>query len=199
MKKTIIVFLLSLLFFDNVLAQDNIKIKIKSYSKIILPFQSAIKLKVKFINLSDTLTTVLSNIDILQLKMDTLKDNQSEFPELSIVFIDKNGVVFKHPLCVHLNVLKRRKHNLRNNSNSSIECNTLTLKPKQSVVRKYAFDLINENTFYGWYRFNIVLTSGSNVNLDIAKESELNSMLFEGYTESEFKNFFNFNIQFGYH
>ena len=72
-------------------SQDSISIRIKRCSRIILPFQNLINVKIKYSNTSDSINYLLYGVDIIETKKDTSKNYKDQRQGLSCAFTNRKG------------------------------------------------------------------------------------------------------------
>ena len=187
------------LFSNILLAQDSIKINIVSSSKIILPFQRRIHLKVRFSNMSDSLSYVLNNIHDLIITSDSIKDNKFNRSRVYIYYLDKNGELI-HVEFINCKKNAKRIPMYKNKNDSIIKQIPIVLKPKKSKTIKYKARFLNEcDMALNWYKYRIMLKSclyDFYMNKDEYKdyEQKYNAKLYVGYSETEYRKFLYFNF-----
>jgi len=206
-----IVSLLCCLLGHSLQANDTVFVNIRHCSKIILPFQRKISIKVELINTSDSLTYLLYNINYLGVTIypDSLQDYKKQTYGLDISIKNEDGEFadpffresFPRPKKILHHKFRKFKKSITPiyNVYDFSRIIPFVLKPKQTVVNKYRVNIKNVKIKVGWNNVRVLYKSGY-YRFDLIKEKfkedeqKYNAKVFFGITGSEYKRFYFWNF-----
>jgi len=185
-------------------SQDSISIRIKRCSRIILPFQNLINVKIKYSNTSDSINYLLYGVDIIETKKDTSQNYKDQRQGLSCAFTNRKGEFiygFRQWISYYrlskLESVSKKNRKFSKKQYKNREKDPLVLMPKQSIYRKYKINLKSEGIELGMNKLQILLIcinqKKTKSQLE-ADEKQFNAITYSGICKTQINKFLFLNF-----
>jgi len=146
-------------YISEIQAQNPISLEVVNSSKIILPFQKKFTIKIKFYNISDSISYFLCNTEYIINNDDTTTNYNLESHKFWVAIINNEGYFEPHQYMVYRKL--KTKHPIskkkleKYKKTKNLMPNTIIIKPRNFIIKKYHVDLTYAKRKLGWYRFKI--------------------------------------------
>lgn len=184
-------------------SQDSISIRIKRCSRIILPFQNLINVKIEYSNTSYSISYILYGVEMIENKVDTSPNYKDQTQGLSCVFTNKKDEFIygfrqwsSYSYSKQESVFKK-ENKFRKKLHKNLKKDPLILMPKQSISRKYKINLKKVGIELGMNQLQILLIcinqkkTKSQLEID---EKQCNAITYSGICKTQIKTFLFLNF-----